>query len=132
MQYVRYEKIRQDAAQIPDSEIFVVFRKDNGTWAFAMRINNQFTLTRFQSQNVDKGAVRNVKKQIMHCKKYGWSYTGTKAKEDILDFDEDAKPLFQCLYCRQTTFDISSPCICRNTKIEDLMRKTPSGLILPY
>ena len=132
MKYARLGHIRKDAQDYADSEIFTVIRETDQFWAFAMRINNTFTLTRFQSNNVDVDGVRNSKKQIMRCKKYGWSYTGTKSREDQFDFEEDSKPFFQCLYCKQTTFDISSPCLCRNTKIEDLMRKSPSGLILPY
>ena len=132
MKYARLGHIRKDALECADSEIFVVVRETDQFWAFAMRINNSFTLTRFQANNVDEDGIRNAKKQIMRCKKYGWSYTGTRAKKDQYDFMEDEEPLFQCLYCKQTTFDISNPCICRNTKIEDLMKKTPSGFILPY
>lgn len=129
MKHCRYEHIKSDAKECKDGEIFTAYRESSQTWAFAMRINNNFTLTRFQSYNVDKEGVKAVQKQIMFCKKYGWSYSGYKA------FDDDSfceKPKFLCLYCKQETFDTSEPCLCRNTKIEDLMKKTPSGLILPY
>ena len=128
MKYVRYEHIKRDSAMIPDAEIFTVYRKDE-KWCFAMRINNQFTLTRFQDSNVDESGIKQVKKQIMFCKKYGWSYRGGKAWNSEVDEMENE---FICMYCQNTTFDTSSPCVCRNTKIEDMLRKTESGIILPY
>jgi hypothetical protein len=128
MDYVRYEYIKSDSKDIPDAQVFVVYRKEEGTWAFAMRINGQFTLTKFQSQDTDAGGVKQAKKQILFCKTYGWSYLGKKTWNTEVD---DYEAEFLCLYCRRTTYDISSPCPCRNKRKEDLFKKTDSGIILP-
>jgi hypothetical protein len=128
MQYVRYNYIKSDSHDIPDAEVFTVYR-ENGTWAFAMRINNQFTLTRFQDNNVDADGVRAVKKQILFCKNYGWSYTGQKTWNTEHD-DHEAE--FSCMYCKRTTYDTSQPCPCRNKTSMDFAKKTKSGIILPF
>ncbi len=128
MQAVRFAKITQDAKSIPDGEVFIAY-KPNQSWAFAMRINQTYTLSRFNDQRMDAQGIRNAKKQIMFCKTYGWSSTGTKEMNNDT-FERNV--IFMCLYCRKTTFDTSEPCVCRNKKIEDLIRKTPSGIVLPY
>ncbi len=128
MEYCRFEHIRLDAINIPDAKPFIVYKADQ-TWAFAMRINNQFTLTRFQSPSADENTIMKVKKQIKFCRDYGWSSTGYKSMNPEVD---ELEAEFHCLYCRKRTFKISEPCPCRNKKIEDLMKKTPFGFILPY
>lgn len=127
MQYCGYENIRKDSENIPDSEIFVVVRK-TGQWAFAMKIKKQFTLTPFKEQNAAEYEVRHAKKQILFCKHNGWSSTGQK---EFSDDDMDMKMVFMCIYCNNSTFDITQPCPCRGIKNEDRFKKTPSGIILP-
>lgn len=129
MDYVRYEYIKSDTAHIPDAVVFTVYRRDAQTWAFGMRINGQYTLTRFQDQNVDEGGIRQAKKQILFCKHYGWSYTGQKTFNTEID---ELEPEFTCLYCKRTTYNTSEPCPCRNKKTEDMLKQTPSGIILPF
>ena len=128
MQYCRMKHIVIDSNSIPDGEIFTVYNEDNETWAFAMRINKQFTLTRFQSQKVDKHGAMTVLRQIRFAKEYGWSYTGQKTWNTEVD---DHQPEFCCLYCKDTTYDISKPCKCRNKQPEDMVKTSPSGIILP-
>lgn len=129
MNYVRYEHIQSDSRMIPDGEVFTVYRQIKNDWAFAMKINNQFTLTRFQDQNVDKGGVRKAREQILFCKHYGWSYTGQKTWNTDVD---DMEAEFMCMYCKKTTYDTSKPCECRNKKVMDFAKKTDSGIILPF
>ena len=129
MKYCRHESIVTDTKGIPDAEIFTVYRNKDSTWAFGMRINGVFTLTPFISQDAEPDRVFKAKKQIMFAKTYGWSYMGRKAWNTEVD---DHEHEFMCLYCRAISFDTSQPCVCRNKRIEDLMRKTPSGIILPY
>lgn len=129
MQYVRYSHIKSDSHNIPDAEIFTVYREDTQQWAFGMRINRNYTLTRFQDQRVDADGVLKAKKQIMFCKTYGWSYLGKKAWNiEVDDYEHE----FMCLYCKKTTFDTSDPCPCRNIQKESLFKKTESGIILPF
>ena len=123
------EYIVSDTNDLPDAQIFTAYKARDNTWAFGMRINKQFTLTRFQDQNVDVDGIRAVKKQILFCKNYGWSYRGGKAMNTEVDEMENE---FICMYCRTTTSDTSQPCPCRNKKTEDFIKKTPSGFILPF
>lgn len=128
MRYVRYNFIKSDTNGLPDGEIFVVY-KDDTRWAFGMRFNDQFTLTRFQDSNVDPGGIKAVKKQILFCKHYGWSFTGQKTWNTEHDDHENE---FACMYCKRTTYDTSQPCPCRNKTSMDFAKKTESGIILPF
>lgn len=127
MEYCRYAFIKNDSWELDDAEVFVVYKEDN-TWAFAMRINDTFTLTRFQSDKTDKDGIRKAMKQIKFCKTYGWSYTGGKSWNTATD---DTENEFVCLYCKTTTFNISKPCLCREKKQDDMFVKSPSGIMLP-
>lgn len=129
MKYVRYANVSGDTKDVPDAEIFTVYKEDH-SWAFGMRIRGMFTFTGFRKENVDKDEVSRAWRQIMFCKKYGWSYLGKKRMNDeTFEFE----PEFMCMYCRGTGFDTSKPCICRNKKIEDMfVRTTKGGIYLPY
>ena len=129
MKYCRHEHIIADTKDVPDATVFTCYRSKDGTWAFGMRINGVYTLTPFLSQDVDKDRVLKAKKQIMFCRDYGWSYMGRKAMNPLVDEEEHE---FMCLYCRKVAFDTSDPCPCRGKTTEDFMKKTPSGLYLPY
>lgn len=129
MKYIRHEHISKDTKDLADAEIFCVYKKDR-TWAFGMRIRGMFTITGYRLPDANQDEVKKAYRQIMFCKKYGWSYLGKKAMNpDSFDFE----PEFHCMYCKKTTFDTSEPCLCRNTKIEDMFVKTSKGgIILPY
>lgn len=128
MRYCRHERIVTDSHGLPDGEIFTVYRSGDGKWAFAMRIKGKFTLTPFYDENVDESTVKYAYKKIKFCQIYGWSYTGQKSWNTEID---DHENLFMCMYCPNTTFDITDPCPCRNKKKEDLYKTTESGIILP-
>lgn len=129
MVYARYEHISGDTREVKDADIFTAYKKDQ-SWAFGMKIRGMFTFTSFRLPHVDKDEVGKAMRQIMFCKKYGWSYLGKKVMNpDSYEFE----PEFMCMYCHQTTFDTEKPCVCRNTKIEDMFVKTSNGgIILPY
>lgn len=130
MKYIPYENISQRGTKdIEDAEIFVAFRKDK-SWSFGMRVRGMFTFTSFRKENASMDEVQKAKRQIMFCKKYGWSYLGRKVMNpDSFEMEWE----FMCMYCHTTTFDTTSPCACRNTKIEDMFQKTSKGgIILPY
>lgn len=128
MRYCRKEYVHKDARDIDDGVVFVVY-DTRGSWAFAMRINGTFTLTKFQAEDAHEETIRKAKKQILFCKHYGWAYTGQKSMNTEVD---ELEPFFICLYCKSTTFNTSQPCPCRNKKTEDFLRKTNSGIILPF
>lgn len=127
MNYVRHEHILSDSKDIPDEQVFVVYREKDNMWAFAFKVRGRFTLSQFQPDNANKEKVKHSQKQIMFCKTYGWSYTGQRLMNDD-SFQVD--PLFMCMYCQNTSFDTSKPCVCRNKSTESLLKKTDSGIIL--
>ena len=129
MIYARHKFISTDTREVKDAEIFVSYKEDN-KWAFGMKIRGMFTFTSFREPIASKDEVQRAYRQIMFCKKYGWSYLGKKVMNpDSYEFEAE----FMCMYCHTTTFDTAKPCLCRNTKIEDMFQKTSKGgIILPY
>lgn len=122
MKHCSYERLLSDSTEIPEGELFLIYKDQ--TFAYAIKINNRFVISNYSTKD-DTVSIRQAIKQIRFCKVYGWSKTGMKTEKD-----GKLKTLFVCLYCKQTTHDISEPCTCRNIKKEDLYRKTPSGIIL--
>lgn len=130
MKYIAYDDISiRKTNDIEDAEIFCVYKRDR-SWAFGMRIRGMFTFTGYRPENSSKDDVKKAFKQIMFCKKYGWSYLGKKQlNPDTFEYD----PEFMCMYCHAGTFDTESPCPCRGITLDDLTIKTSNGgIYLPY
>jgi len=132
MEYVRAEHIVTDTLDYPDGKIFVVYRKYDEKWAFGMKIGKTYTKTQYMDQRVDRQGIEKAYKKVLYAKNYGWSYTGTKEVNPEFDDYDNPDPVFMCMYCKNTTFDISQPCKCRNKTTQDFVKKTPSGFILPF
>lgn len=132
MQYCRADRIVTDSHDIPDGEIFVIYDWDSQKWGFAMRIGKAFTRTPLMEKDVDKQGIQVAYKKVLYAKHYGWSYTGTKEVNPETDDYDNPDPVFMCLYCKNTTFDIHEPCPCRNKTTQDFVKKTPGGIVLPF
>lgn len=121
MKYIRYASINKDSKDIPDGEIFTVF--ENNMWAFAIRINNEYSLSSWKEDGVSIDEIKKSMKQVLYAKENGWSRTDEEQFDDMWE----KKRLFKCLYCGSETLEVEGPCACRGRE----KSATLSDFILP-
>ena len=121
---IRYERLKQDAKEIPDGVVFCVFTKpppkpfikteeQPDLWAFCFKMKGKYAFSTWANDNGGMADVEKSKKQILWAKENGWSGTGEIGMDDL---GETSKK-YQCLYCGKDTFgtEIEGPCSCRPT-----------------
>lgn len=116
MRYVDSKRIEKESKDIPDGEIFTIYFDDGNTrgatekgWSFAMRVNEEMTVTKPLPTDATPEQVKKAMGQIKYAKENGWSGTSEMGMDDI----GARGRIYRCLYCKAESVGVDGPCPCR-------------------
>lgn len=120
MKTFKLSRLKEDARDIPDGQIFMVYTEQKASpfkktenkpnlWAFAFKMKGKTAVSSWKLDTVSKAEMTKSMKQIAVAKGFGWSNTRVKDFNDVGEKGD----VYECLYCDRREVLPEGPCPCR-------------------